>query len=115
MGEKTRRVQTDAVFLLVTFVCFQTKFGILIHLDLFFCRKNKTLLNYLKRWLFVVWYFPDFGWLILSNFGWHSLPGAGGRECKVAKGVIWVVVSNIFYFHHYLGKISQLTHIFQMG
>ncbi len=28
---------------------------------------------------------------------------------------IWVVVSNIFYFHPYLGKIPILTHIFQMG
>ena len=27
----------------------------------------------------------------------------------------WLVVSNIFYFHPYLGKISILTHIFQMG
>ncbi len=27
----------------------------------------------------------------------------------------WVVVSNIFYFHPYLGKISNLTNIFQMG
>ena len=27
----------------------------------------------------------------------------------------WVVVSNIFYFHPYLGKIPILTHIFQMG
>ena len=27
----------------------------------------------------------------------------------------WVVVSNIFYFHPYLGKISILTNIFQMG
>jgi len=26
-----------------------------------------------------------------------------------------VVVSNIFYFHPYLGKISGLTNIFQMG
>ena len=26
----------------------------------------------------------------------------------------WVVVSNIFYFHPYLGKISNLTNIFQM-
>ena len=25
------------------------------------------------------------------------------------------VVSNIFYFHHYLGKSSSLTNIFQMG
>ena len=28
---------------------------------------------------------------------------------------IWVVVTNIFYFHPYLGKISILTNIFQMG
>ena len=27
----------------------------------------------------------------------------------------WVVVSNIFYFHPYLGKWSNLTNIFQMG
>ena len=30
----------------------------------------------------------------------------------------WVVVSNIFYFHPYLGylgKISKLTNIFQLG
>ena len=27
----------------------------------------------------------------------------------------WVVVSNIFYFHPYLGKIPILTNIFQRG
>ena len=27
----------------------------------------------------------------------------------------WVVVSNMFYFHPYLGKIPILTNIFQMG
>ena len=27
----------------------------------------------------------------------------------------WLVVSNIFYFHPYLGKIPILTHIFQRG
>ena len=27
----------------------------------------------------------------------------------------WVVVSNIFYFHPYLGEWSNLTNIFQMG
>ena len=27
----------------------------------------------------------------------------------------WVVVSNIFYIHPYLGKIPILTNIFQMG
>jgi len=27
----------------------------------------------------------------------------------------WLVVSNIFYFHPYLKKLSNLTNIFQMG
>ena len=31
------------------------------------------------------------------------------------KDVFWVVVSNIFYFHRYLGKIPILTNFFQMG
>ena len=31
------------------------------------------------------------------------------------RDLIWVVVSNIFYFHPYLGKIPNLTNIFQMG
>ena len=34
---------------------------------------------------------------------------------NVGVDIIWVVVSNIFYFHPYLGKISTLTNIFQMG
>ena len=29
--------------------------------------------------------------------------------------ILWVVVSNIFYFHPYLGKIPILTNIFQTG
>ena len=29
--------------------------------------------------------------------------------------MVWVVVSNIFYFHPYLRKIPILTNIFQMG
>ncbi len=28
---------------------------------------------------------------------------------------VWVVVSNIVYFHPYLGKIPILTNIFQLG
>ena len=35
-----------------------------------------------------------------------------GMKCKV---LVWVVVSNMFYFHPYLGKWSKLTNIFQMG
>ena len=27
----------------------------------------------------------------------------------------WVVVSNMFYFHPYLGKLSNLANIFQVG
>ena len=34
---------------------------------------------------------------------------------KTAGKQTWVVVSNMFYFHPYLGNISDLTHIFQMG
>ena len=29
--------------------------------------------------------------------------------------ITWLVVSKIFYFHHYLGKIPNLTNIFQRG
>ena len=32
-----------------------------------------------------------------------------------AAKLIWVVVSNIFYVHPYLGKISNLTNIFRRG
>ena len=35
--------------------------------------------------------------------------------CKFVKTLLWVVVSNMFYFHPYLGKISNLTNIFQRG
>ena len=31
------------------------------------------------------------------------------------KNIFYLVVSNIFYFHPYLGKIPILTNIFQMG
>ena len=33
----------------------------------------------------------------------------------IAIFIDWLVVSNIFYFHPYLGKIPILTNIFQMG
>ena len=35
------------------------------------------------------------------------------KHCRAS--LIWVVVSNIFYFHPYLGKWSNLTNIFQGG
>ena len=34
---------------------------------------------------------------------------------KYKPGITWLVVSNMFYFHPYLGKISNLTNIFQLG
>ena len=37
-------------------------------------------------------------------------------HCAIeSEGIFWVAVSNIFYFHPYLGKWSNLTNIFQMG
>ncbi len=37
------------------------------------------------------------------------------QELWQVKGHFWVVVSNIVYFHPYLGKLSNLTNVFQMG
>ena len=41
------------------------------------------------------------------------------RLCQLLRFVThmiyWVVVSNIFHFYPYLGKISNLTNIFGMG
>ena len=37
------------------------------------------------------------------------------KATKSFRLTFWVVVSNIFYFHPYLGKIPNLTNIFQMG
>ena len=61
---------------------------------------------------------------VRSNL-WKELPefceGHGSGEKKdetvvlLCIGLIWMVVSNIFYFHPYLGKIPNLTNIFQMG
>ena len=39
-----------------------------------------------------------------------------GHDVEQKLGIhFWVVVSNIFYFHPYLGRWSNLTNIFQMG
>ena len=43
--------------------------------------------------------------------GWHPAQLYGDYFINDS----WVVVSNIFYFHPYLGKWSNLTNIFQMG
>ena len=44
----------------------------------------------------------------------HMLPRVASRILS-SSIMIWVVVSNVFYFHPYLGKITILTDIFQMG
>ena len=50
--------------------------------------------------------------------GFGSLDSVGYRENGEGKTKlvgIWLVVSNIFCFHPYLGKFPILTNIFQMG
>ena len=37
------------------------------------------------------------------------------RSSKMKKGKNRVVVSNMFFFHPYLGKLPILTNIFQLG
>ena len=54
----------------------------------------------------------------LFRFSWQVLFSAIS-ETGNFRGILvvndWVVVSNIVYFHPYLGKWSNLTNIFQMG
>ena len=48
----------------------------------------------------------------------NKVLGKGNRSSKSSFSgsmLILVVVSNIFHFHRYLGKIPILTKIFQMG
>ncbi len=47
--------------------------------------------------------------------GWRGNHGACSWFWLLDIGIFWVVVSNIFYFHPYLGNIPILTDIFQMG
>ena len=42
-------------------------------------------------------------------------PLGGQVEPPSSYKTFWVVVSNIFYIHSYLGKITILTHIYRMG
>ena len=43
----------------------------------------------------------------MDNWSWNFDP--------TYRNYNWVVVSNIFYFHPYLARWSNLTNIFQMG
>ena len=65
------------------------------------------------------------------HVGCHKMPGKAAKSSAKPKKVgkqlstlelwikvvvfVYVVVSNIFYFHPYLGKIPILTNIFRMG
>ena len=55
-------------------------------------------------------------WKILSP-KWSTIPTnfQYNRSFGETATSHWLVVSNIFYFHPYLGKWSNLTNIFQMG
>ena len=61
--------------------------------------------NPILRWM--TWGYPILGNLhvetVMNDFGLNKNEGLGGGN------------SNIFYFHHYLGKIPILTSIFQRG
>ena len=80
---------------------------------------------------FSIWVFPKIG--VSPQNGWFIINGSkpyeqmddlGGiykpnpyfwLETPISTMVFWVMVSNIVYFHPYLGKISNLINIFQMG
>ncbi len=52
----------------------------------------------------------------MGFMGWNHQPVAAiWIWRKIFQPLGWVVVSNIFYFHPYLGKIPILTNIFQRG
>ena len=51
----------------------------------------------------------------VSDLPTYGPPGLETRCAERETNVFWVVVSNIFYFHPYLGKISNLTNMFQIG
>ena len=53
---------------------------------------------------------------LYSAVAWLFFGDTSAGELKTRRTTIsWLVVSNIFYFHPYLGKIPILTNIFQMG
>ena len=55
-------------------------------------------------------------WLCQGVACWlRDSDGVKNHRYQRCQKVYWVVVSNIFYFHPYLGKISNLTDIIQKG
>ena len=68
------------------------------------------------------WWFPRFSsFFLVRNQGIGSPWWCGQRagwiwgEGEIISPVDWLVVSNIFYVHPYLGKWSNLTNLLQMG
>ena len=62
--------------------------------------------------------FPNFPYVwicFLVSVGGHLRWKTLGCSCCIFPSNIWVVVSNIFCFHPYLGKIPILANIFQWG
>ena len=55
------------------------------------------------------------GWLGIRGEVWRSTPGEEGDSTLSRVLVFWVVVSNMFNVHPFLGKILILTNIFQVG
>ena len=73
---------------------------------------------YWKRYGFHVSVDIPVPWSI--RISWNVIHGVEHCHCSLhhlTQGWLdyWVVVSNIFHFHPYLGKIPILTNIFQMG
>ena len=51
----------------------------------------------------------------VTSFGLPFLLQDGYVRFREGSKTFWVVVSNMFYFQPYLGKIPILTNTFQMG
>ena len=54
-------------------------------------------------------------WWICWRIGRPNLAKRNLEALPWRNFIFWMMVSNIFYFHPYLGKIPSLTNIFQMG
>ena len=59
--------------------------------------------------------FMFFFWILLRVGGDGEGETLSLEQCHQKDDESWVVVSNIFYLHPYLGKIPILTNIFQLG
>ena len=73
-------------------------------------KKRHTLKSVTPPWPLAFHLDLDRGGLKLSE-----LISDAQKTLGAIQGYNWVVVSNIFNFHPYLGKIPILTNIFQMG